>query len=183
MTKLPNNKYRRESLSDWDIQCIRQKFSWIPSSIGLLLLGVVGLSLVLPFIPARYDLRHWVLPATLQDYQDSVISYLIIGPVFILVAFVFLFFRTKLDILLHFKWVGDFKIKKVIEFGRVNIILKNGWPLKTIRQNEEYFNSTTPGQIITIKRTATLKLISTYIRDYDKFITETNTEKPANKRG
>lgn len=182
MTKIPDNKYRRESLLDWEIQTLQQKSSWTPSIIGLILIGLVGLSLVFPFFPPRYGDSNWSPPTTIYDYQDRVTDFLIIAPILILVVFVFTFLRTKIDILLNFKWVGDFKIKNVIKLGPVNFITKKGWPFYTIRQEEEYFNSITPGQILTIKRTATFKLISIYIREKDKFSKETRTEKPATNR-
>jgi hypothetical protein len=179
MTKIPDNKYRSESLLDWEIQTLRQKSSRTSSIIGLILIVVVGLSFLLPFFPPRYGLGNWSPPATMYDYQDRVTDFLIIAPILILVVFVFKFLRTKIDILLNFKWVGDFQINNVIELGRLNFVSKKGWPFYTIRQGEEYFNSVTPGHIITIKRTATFKLISIYIRNTDKFSNETRTEKPA----
>lgn len=183
MTKLPNTTYRRESLLDWEIKSLQQKSSFTYSNIGLTLIIAAGLTFVFPFLPRRYGISNWSAPTTIQDYQDEVISSLTIVPLFILAVFVFIVLRSKLDSLLKFKWVGDFKIKKVIELGRINFVVKNGWPLKTIRQGEEYFNSITPGQVLTIKRTATFKLISIYIRDKDKFVNETRSETPGTKGG
>jgi hypothetical protein len=73
--------------------------------------------------------------------------------------------RNKIDLISGTKRTANFKVTDVINLGIIKILKINGWRLFSIKARHPYFKSAVQGQIISIKRTTTYRLIDYYIRD------------------
>jgi hypothetical protein len=181
--------YRKEELLDWELKSLTQKYSdfsfskkstWINLRFLLLISAIIAL--IVPFIPPRSIDANWAPPETIEAYLSELTLSLIIIPIMILVSFIFIMVRNRIDLQLKYKWKGNFKVINVFNpnfnlidvFGpRSNkILILNSWCLFIISPNQPYYNSVKSGQIISIKRTITFRLIDYYIRDEEKFLEE-----------
>ena len=83
----------------------------------------------------------------------------------IIAVFAFVNIRNKIDITLGTKRTANFKVTNVLNLGTIKLLFMNGWRPFSIKAKQPYFQSAVQGQIITIKRTGTFRLIAYYIRD------------------
>ena len=83
----------------------------------------------------------------------------------IIAVFAYVNIRNKIDLILGTKRTANFKVTEVLNLGTIKILFMNGWRPFSIKARQPYFKSAIQGQIITIKRTGTFRLIDYYIRD------------------
>ena len=179
MTTIIDKTYRKEELLDWERKSLTDKFSILSFSkkstwliLGLIILGLSIFGLIVPFIPPRYGWGNWAPATTSGEYQFRLTNFLVTVPIIIPVVFVYVNTRNKIDLAIGTKQTANFKVTAVINFGVIKILFMNGWRLFSIRTRQPYFNSVAQGQIITIKRTGTFRLIDYYIRDEKKYADE-----------
>jgi cytochrome c biogenesis factor len=176
MTTEPDKTYRTEKLLDWERKSLTGKFSgfsftdkstWL--TLGLIILGLCVFAFIIPFIPPRYGWGNWTPATTSDEYWYRVTIFWVAAPILILVVFAYLNIRNKIDLSLGTKRTANFKVTEVLNLGAIKILLMNGWRPFTIKARQSFFNNVAQGQIITIKRTGTFRLIDYYIRDVEKF--------------
>jgi hypothetical protein len=176
MTTGIDNTYRTEKLQDWERKSLTGKFSgfsfsdkstWV--TLGLIILGLCVFAFIIPFIPPRYGWGNWTPATTSDEYWYRVTNFWVVAPILILVVFAYINIRNKIDLSLGTKRTANFKVTDVLNFGVIKILLMNGWRPFGIKAREPQFDTVRQGQIITIKRTGTFRLIDYYIRDLEKF--------------
>lgn len=176
--------YRTEKLLDWERKSLKDKnsiFSFSKKStwlgIGFIIIGLSFLGLIVPFIPPRYGWSNWVPATTIEEYQLRVSNFIIGVPIIIIVLVAYVNTRNKIDLILGVKRIANFKITNVIDLEVAKILILNGWRIFSVKANQPYFISASPGQVITIKRTGTFKLFDYCVRDKNTYITEQTTKK------
>lgn len=166
MTIVIDKTYRKEKLLDWERKSLTDKFSifsfskkstWV--ALGLIILGLCVFGFIVPFIPPRYSWGNWTPATTTDEYQFRLTKFLVTVPIMIISVFGYINLRNKIDLMLNIKWTANFRITKIINLGTMKILIINGWRLFIIRTTDPYFQSVLKGQIITIKRTGTFRLI------------------------
>lgn len=179
MMTIIDKKYRKEKLLEWEKKRLIEKFSifsfskkstWL--SIGLIIIGLFILGLIVPFIPPRYNWSNWTPATTFDEYRIRLSTFWITILLMLILVFTYQKIRNKLDIILGTKRTANFKVTNVINLGISKILIMNGWRLLSIKAKQRYFKSAEQGHIITIKRTATFRLIDYYIRDEKTYIDE-----------
>jgi MFS family permease len=172
MTTIIDKTYRKEKLLEWERKSLTEKFSifsfskkstWL--SIGLILIGLCVFGFIMPFIPPRYGWSDWKPATTIDEYQIRLTNFWITIPIMIIIVFIYVNIRNKIDLILGTKRTANFKVTDVINLGTIKILIMNNWRLFYIKARHSYFKSAVQGQIITIKRTATFRLIDYYIRN------------------
>ena len=183
MTTIINKTYRKEKLLEWELKSLKEKFSifsfskkstWL--TIGQIIIGLCIFGLIVPFIPPRYSWSNWT-PTTIDEYQFKLTNFLITFPIIIIVVFTYVNIRNKFDIYLGTKMTANFKVTDVVNLWPIKILIMNGWRIFVIKARQPYFKTVVQGQIITIKRTGTFRLIDYYIRDEKKYNDEQNINK------
>jgi hypothetical protein len=176
MQKKIDRKYKSESLVEWEIKSLKEKFSFFSFSkkstwkiFGQITLGLCIFGFLIPFLPPRYGWSNWTPPKTSEEYLYRLTNLWIAIPIFIFSIFAFVEIRNRIDIFLGAKYKANFKISFIINLLSIKILLMNGWRPFSIKSRQSYFSTVTKGQIITIKRTGTFRLIDYYIRDEQKF--------------
>lgn len=178
MARIIDDTYCTEKLLDWERKSLTGQFMYFSFSkksnwitVGVIILGLSAFGLVVPFIPPRYGWRNWTPAATTEEYWDQVTKFLVTAPMMILAVLVYLNIRIKIDLKLGIKRTANFKVTDVLTFGSIKILLMNGWrPFSIGARQSSYFNSVKKGHIISIKRTATFRLINYYIQDEKEFL-------------
>lgn len=174
-----DNSYRVEKLLDWERKSLTSKFSnssffnksdWV--ILGLIILGLSVFGLIVPFIPPRYHWSNWAPAITSEEYWNRLTNFWVTVPTMIFAVFAYINLRNKIDLTLGTKWTANFKVTEVLNLGTIKILLMNGWRPFSFGARQPYFNSVGQGQIISIKRTATFRLIDYYIRNEKKFLEE-----------
>ena len=172
MTTIIDKTYRKEKLLKWERKSLTEKFSifsfskkstWL--SIGLILIGLCIFGFIMPFIPPRYGMSNWKPATTIDEYQIRLTNFWIAIPIIIIIVFTYVNIRNKIDLISGTKRTANFKVTDVINLGIIKILKMNGWRLFSIKARHPYFKSAVQGQIISIKRTTTYRLIDYYIRD------------------
>ncbi|MBT1705151.1 hypothetical protein [Chryseosolibacter indicus] len=159
--------FKREKFSDWERKSLKEKYSLkgIWTALGLLLIiGLIG-SFIFPFLPPRYG-GSWNPPTTGQEYNERLITNLIMFPILIIFTLLAVILRSTIDLKLGYKKLTDFEVTKILELGNVKILILDNWRLFSVRKHEDYFDNVKEGQRIQIKRTGTHRLINYYV--YDK---------------
>ena len=181
MTTEIDNTYHTEKLVDWERKSLTDKFlgfsfskksTWL--TLGIIIIGLCVLAFIFPFIPPRNNLVNWTPARTSDEYLYRVTSFWVVSPIMILVVFAYINIRNKIDLSLGTKRTANFKVTEVMDFGLIKILLMNGWRPFAIKTRQPYFETVRQGQIISIKRTGTYRLIDYYIRDIEKFNDEQN---------
>ena len=184
MTTAIDKTYHKEKLLDWERKSLIGKFSvfsfskkstWPTLLRVILLLSVFAF--ITPFIPPRYSWSNWTPATTIEEYKFRLTNFLIVVPILIFVVFAYINVRNIIDLRLGTKQTANFKITEVLNLGTIKILFMNGWRPFSIRARQPYFKSAIQGQIITIKRTATFRLIDYFIRDEKTY----NDEQERNK--
>lgn len=187
MTTVIDKTYRKEKLLDWERKSLINKFSifsfskkstWL--TLGLIILGLSVLGFIVPFIPPRYGWGNWTPATTSEEYQYRLTNFWIAAPTMIIAVFAYMNIRNKIDLLLGTKLTANFKVTEVLNLGTIKILLMDGWRPFSIRARQPYFKSAVQGQIITIKRTGTFRLIDYYIRDEKTYNDELERKKTSN---
>lgn len=138
-------------------------------TLAFMILGGLALGFLIPFIPPRYSWGGWTPATTSDEYWYRVTNFWTITPILIFGVFAYVNLINKLDLAFGTKRTANFRVTEVLNLWTIKILLMNGWRPLIIRERRPYFNSVSHGQIITIKRTFTFRLIDYYIRDTDKF--------------
>lgn len=176
--------YRKEKLLEWESKSLTDKFSifsfskistWL--TLGQIILGLCVFGFIVPFIPPRYGWGNWTPATTSDEYQYRLTKFWIVVPIFIIAPFACMNIRNKIDLTLGTKWTANFKVTNMLNLGTIKILFMNGWRPFSINARQKYFQSATQGQIITIKRSGTFRLIDYYIRDEKKYNNEQDSKK------
>ena len=184
MTTVIDKTYRKEKLLDWERKSLTDKFSifsfskkstWL--TLGLIILGLYVFGFIVPFIPPRYGWSNWTPATTSDEYQYRLTNFWIAVPIIIIALFAYLNIRNKIDLILGTKRTANFKVTEVFNLGAIKILFMNGWRPFSIKARQPYFKSAIQGQIITIKRTGTFRLIDYYIRDEKTYNDEQDRKK------
>jgi len=187
MTRVIDKTYRKEKLLDWERKSLTAKFSifslskkstWL--TLGIIILGLFVFGFIVPFIPPRYSWGDWIPATTIDEYQSRLTNFWIAAPTMIIAVFAYLNIRNKIDLILGTKLTANFKVTEVLNLGTIKILLMDGWRPFSIRAKQPYFKSAVQGQIITIKRTGTFRLIDYYIRDEKTYNDEQERRKTSN---
>lgn len=172
MARVIDKTYRKEKLLDWERKSLTEMFSissfskistWL--SLGLIVLVLCFFGFIIPFIPPRYNWGNWTPATTSNEYQYRLTNFWIAVPLMIISVFAFVNIRNIIDLILGTKRTANFKITQVLNLGVIKILFMNGWRPFSNKVRQPFFDSAVPGQIITIKRTGTFRLIDYYIRD------------------
>ena len=176
--------YHKEKLLDWERKSLSDKYSsfsfynkstWL--TLGLVIAGVCVFGFIVPFMPPRYGWGNWTPPVTGDEYQNRLTNFWIAAPILIISVFAYVNIRNKVDLFFGTKRTANFKVTNVLNLGTFKILFMNNWRPFRINTRQPSFISVVKGQIITIKRTATYRLIDYYIRDEKKFIAEQDINK------
>lgn len=172
MLTVLDKSYRKEKLLEWERKSLTEKYSmfslskqstWITLGLIVLILSLFGF--IFLFIPPRYGWGNWTPPNTSEEYQYRLSNFLITIPIFILVVFIYVNIRNKIDLTLGIKRTANFKVTHALNLLSIKILLLNGWRPFIIKSRKPFFDNAIQGQIITIKRSGTYRLIDYYIRD------------------
>jgi hypothetical protein len=172
MTTVIDKTYRKEKLLDWERENLTDKFSafslskkstWL--TLGLIIFGLCIFGFIIPFIPPRFSWGNWTPATTPGEYQFKLTNIWVAVPIMIISVFAYVNIINKIDLLLGTKRTASFKVTQVLNLGPIKILFMNGWRPFSIKARQPYFESAIQGQIITIKRTATFRLIDYYLRD------------------
>ncbi len=181
MTAEIDKTYRKEKLLDRERKNLTNKFSIFSVTkkstwrrLGLIILGLFVFGLIVPFIPHRYGWGKWAPAATSDEYQYSLTNFWIAFPILIIAVFAYVNIRKKIDLIFGTKLTANFKVTNVLNLGTFKILFINGWRPFIIKARQPYFKSAVQGQIISINRTWTFRLINYYIRDENTYIDEQN---------
>jgi hypothetical protein len=176
MTAGIDNTYRTEKLLDWERKSLTGKFSRFSLSdkstylsFGLIILVICVFAFIIPFIPPRYGGGNWTPATTSNEYWYRVRNFWRVVPIIIIGVIAYINIRKKIDLSLGIKRTANFKVTGLLDLGVIKILFLNSWRPFSIKARQAYFSSVTQGQIITIKRTGTFRLIDYYIRDVEKF--------------
>ena len=168
-------KYKTESLKEWELKSLTEKnefgklnFKFI---LSILLFALIFI-LVSPYLPPIKTGREFKPPKSLNEYFEAISFSAIIIFSILFTSFIFGFLRNKIDEKSNLKKFGDFEIKRIINLGKNTFVLMNN--LKFIIVKSDYINikNAKVGQIISVKKTITNKIINLYIRDKSKFESE-----------
>lgn len=169
---------------DWELTSLKGKnamFSLKNKSNILTMIGIVILCLILsfvfPFIPPRFNWGNWSPPTTIEDYKEKVTSFVTIIPIIIVTIFLLVFIRNTIDESKGIKRIKTAKIVSILNLLTIKILLLDNWNCFVIRVKKDYFKFVQVGQIITIQRTWSFKLIDYYIRTEEKFNEENKIKK------
>jgi hypothetical protein len=83
--------------------------------------------------------------------------------------------RNKIDEKSKIIKVGDFEIVRKVNFGKNTFIQMNNLNFLLIKNNYAGLKYGKAGQIISVKKTITNKILNLYIRDKSKFESESTT--------
>jgi hypothetical protein len=167
-----DKKYRKEKLFAWEIQSFKDKhisFSLFKKSTWLIIVTIFAFAFILPFIPPRFGWSKWKPPATLNEYQDIAINFLIVTLLLFVGVFTFVTLRRTVEFWIGSKWIANFRVAAILNTGVSKILFLNGWRPFVIKAKESYFNSVKMGDVITIKRTCTWRRMDYYIRGRKEF--------------
>jgi hypothetical protein len=174
-----DKKFRKEKFLAWEIKSLTDKNSlfsfskagWKTTAIIVFIL--VAVAFIAPILPPRYGRGNWMPPTTWDQYRFEVTNAFITIPLIIISVVIYITVRSKIDLALGYKRTANFKVTEVLDFGILKIAVLNKWRLFFIKRRDINFHSVNEGQIITIKRTGTFRLISYYARDEKIFNNET----------
>ena len=176
MTTKVDKAYRIEKLLDWEYKSLKERFSltdkisWQDFVTPIII--IFAISLVAPFLPSLHARPNWKPPTTIDEYVHIVATIWIVYPISFVALSAFRIIRNFIDLHRGVKRTANLRVTEVINLGIVKILVLNGWRPFTINVRQEYFKTAQKGSIITLKRTATFKLINYYIRDERAFLNE-----------
>ncbi len=172
MKTVIDKTYRKGKLLDWERKILTDKFSMFSFSkkstwltLGLIFFALCILGFIVPFVPPRYGWSNWTPATTSDEYQFRLTNFWILVPIIIIAVFAYENIRNKIDLILGTKWTANFTVTYVLNLGIIKVLFMNGWRPFSIRARHPFFSTVRQGQIITIKRTGTFRLIDYYIRD------------------
>lgn len=184
MSELIDKVYRKEQLLDWERKSLTEKcseFSFSNKStlktLFFVTLGLVIFGFLAPYIPPRRIYYDWNPPENFDEYKFRLTSYLFFVPTIPIFILFITNLRNKIDLKINKKLTANFIVTSVISLGTLKIIVMNGWRIFRIDTRQPYYTSIKKGDIISIKRTVTFRLIKYFVRDERIFILENNKGK------
>ena len=168
-------KYNTENLKEWELKSLSEKNELGKFTFKFLLsisFGLFVFILLSPYFPPLRPGNKFNPPKSLSEYFDDISITAIIICSILFLTFGFEFVRNKIDNKSKIKKVGNFEIKGLLNLGRQTFVLMNNFNFLFIKSNYAGLKNAKKGQIITVKKTATNKTFSIYIRDKSKFETE-----------
>jgi len=167
--------YRTQSLEKWEMEGLSEKnklekptIKSIFSTFSFLIILVV----VLPYLPPLKTRCEYNPPSNFTEYFRDVSFAAILLFSILFLTFGFAILRNKIDEKRKVKKVGTFEIKRMLNFGRSAFVGMNDLNFLIIKSSFAGLKYAKVGQIISVKKTATNKVISIYFRDKTKFETE-----------
>jgi hypothetical protein len=168
-------KYKTENLKEWELKSLSEKNEFGKLTVKFILsisLFIVIFILIFPYLPPIKPGREYNPPKNLNEYFEDISFTAILIFSILFLTYTFKFLRNKIDEKSNIKKVGNFEIKRIINFGKNTFIQMNNLKFIIIKNNYVGLKNTKVGQIITVKKTITSKIINLYIRDKSKFETE-----------
>jgi hypothetical protein len=171
-------KYKTKSIEEWELKSLSEKnenekfnFKFI-LSISLFLVPFI---LISPYLPSIKSSHEFNPPQNLNEYFEDIIFAAILIFSILFLTFTFDFLRNKIDEKSKIIKVGNFKIVRKVNFGRNTFIQMNNLNFLLIKSNYAGLKYGKAGQIISVKKTITNKILNLYIRDKSKFESESTT--------
>ena len=168
-------KYKTESLKEWELKSLSEKNEFGKLNLKFILsisLFLLFFILISPYLPPTKPGHKFIPPKNLNEYYEDIIFAAILIFSILFLTFTFDFLRNKIDEKSKIKKVGNFEIKKIVNFGKSTFILMNNLKFLIVKSNYAGLKYAKSGQIISVKKTVTNKIINLYIRDKSKFETE-----------
>ncbi len=163
-------KYIRHQLNEADRKILRNKYySWLlygsygKTIVALLLLLLIGVTIVVPFIPPRFGIRNWSFPSNLQDYVSRITNPWLIIPSIIILYFVILLLRTKIDMSAGTKRTGTFQVRKAITLGRYKILYLKNFNFLIVNNKTNQNKDLKSGQLIQLNKTMTSRVLTYHL--------------------
>lgn len=170
-----DTKYKTEKLKDWELKSLLEKNehekltlkSVLPISIFIIIFILIS-----PYFPPIRPGHEFNPPKNLNEYIDVISFTTIIIFSILFLTFTFEYLRNKIDEKNAIKKIGNFEIKIKINFGKHTFVAMNNYKFLIIKSDYIGMKYAKVGQIVNVKKTATNKIMSLYIRDKSKFETE-----------
>lgn len=170
-----DSEYRLENLKEWEIKSLSEKNELEKPTLKFIfqsLFFIIVLALIVPYFPVIKPGRTFNPPQSINEYfKDVSFTVLVIFSI-LFFSIIFSFLRNKIDEKGKMKKVGNFEIKRKINFGNYTFIQLNSLKFLILKSEYNGLKTAKVGQIIKVKKTVTNKIISLYIRDKLKFETE-----------
>ncbi|GLU52937.1 hypothetical protein [Dyadobacter frigoris] len=169
-----DNTYRKQQYDKKDLWILSNEripgfFSFdskvLPFIFGLILIGLIS-----PILPPRYGYSNWEPPESGYQYLSNMKEAIVIAlflSFYVFLNFVFNKIRSKIDLDLGFKRIGNFEISRVIVFPKLKILILSNQSLFFLKSRNLHFTTVKRKQIITLNRTGTYKVLDYSIHNIE----------------
>ena len=169
-----DRKYKTQNLEKWEMESLFEKNRLEKPTIKTIITTfsfLIILALILPYLPPIKAGHEYSPPENLHDYFEKVLLAAILLFSILFFTFIFNFLRNKIDEKMKLKRVGTFEIKTILYLGKIVFIGMNNLNFLILKSSFVGLKYANVGQIISVKKTASNKVLNIRIRDKEKFET------------